>query len=59
MTCTCPEQARGWWDCLDCPEHGADAAAAGDADCAAEMQAENAWLRYAEYDPRMNDPREW
>jgi len=59
MTCTCPEHAAGWWDCLDCPEHGAAANAAGDAEHAAEAQAENAWLRAAEYDPRMDDPREW
>jgi hypothetical protein len=24
-----------------------------------EQQAESAWLRAAEYDPRMDDPREW
>ena len=24
-----------------------------------EQYAENAWLRAAEYDPRMEDPREW
>lgn len=24
-----------------------------------EIAAENAWLRAAEYDPRMSDPREW
>jgi hypothetical protein len=24
-----------------------------------EIEAENAWLRAAEYDPRMQDPREW
>lgn len=30
-----------------------------DAEQADEIYAENAWLRAAEYDPRMNDPREW
>ena len=25
----------------------------------AEIRAENAWLHAAEYDPRMEDPREW
>jgi len=25
----------------------------------AEMEAEEAWLRAAEYDARMSDPREW
>jgi hypothetical protein len=24
-----------------------------------EIWAEDAWLRAAEYDPRMDDPREW
>jgi len=24
-----------------------------------EIDAENGWLRAAEYDPRMDDPREW
>jgi hypothetical protein len=29
------------------------------AEQASEIAAENAWLRAAEYDPRMHDPREW
>jgi hypothetical protein len=36
---------------------GIDAAHAAQQE--SEIQAENAWLRAAEYDPRMDDPREW
>lgn len=46
--CQCPEHPRGWWDCTDCPEHGEAASREGDAEHAAEMAAENAWLRHAE-----------
>jgi hypothetical protein len=34
-------------------------AADREAEHRAEERAENAWLRAAEYDPRMDDPREW
>lgn len=59
VTCSCPPIPAGWWDCTECPLHGEEAAAAGDAETASEQYAENAWLRAAEYDPRMHDPREW
>jgi hypothetical protein len=46
--CTCPETARGPWDCLDCPLHGAEAEEYLAAEQQAEIDAENAWLRAAE-----------
>ncbi len=43
----------------ECPIHGAEYAAHLEAEARAEQYAESAWLRAAEYDPRMSDPREW
>jgi len=55
--CTCPELARGPWDCLDCSEHGQQAADECAAEQQAEIDAENAWLRAAEN--AMEDCPEW
>jgi hypothetical protein len=46
--CDCPADAAGAWDCVDCPRHGADAHADLAEAQAAEIDAENAWLRAAE-----------
>lgn len=53
-TCTCPPNARVY-ECMDCPAHGAEAEAEVAAQAASEIAAESAWLRAAEYDPRMAD----
>lgn len=46
--CSCPANARGPWECLDCPVHGAEASADVEAEARSEQQAESAWLRAAE-----------
>jgi hypothetical protein len=46
--CTCPADAAGPWDCLDCEVHGEADAKALDAMHASEIAAENAWLTHAE-----------
>lgn len=57
--CTCPTEARGPWDCLDCPVHGAECEAELAAEQKAEIDAENAWLRAAESGyPGYDDERE-
>lgn len=48
LACTCPEDAAGPWDCVDCPLHGAEAAAEVEAQHKSETDAENGWLRAAE-----------
>lgn len=50
-TCTADVDFYG----CDCPGCLDDA----EAQHKSEMAAENAWLVAAEYDPRMDDPREW
>lgn len=45
--CECPDNAQVW-HCVDCPIHGKDAEAELEAQHAAEIWAENAWLRAAE-----------
>lgn len=55
--CTCPRDARGPWDCLDCPRHGELAAQDVEAQAKAEINAEYGWLRAAE--ASMEDYPEW
>lgn len=55
--CTCPPDAAGPWDCLDCPVHGKAADAEVAAQAAAEQAAEEGWLRAAEN--AMEDCPEW
>jgi hypothetical protein len=55
--CSCPSPTAPPKDCLGCLVHGEDAEHALQQE--SEIAAENAWLRHAEYDPRMDDPREW
>ena len=57
--CTCPEYAPHPSYCTECPVHGLDATLACEAEASSEQRAESAWLRAAECDPRMDDPREW
>jgi hypothetical protein len=57
--CDCADDARGWWDCVDCAVHGAEARAEGDAEHKSEMDAENAWLRHAENQGFYDDDRGW
>jgi len=60
MDCTCQDATNPWDDeALDCPVHAEAARRELETQAAAERAAENAWLRAAEYDPRMDDPREW
>ena len=49
--CTCPEYAPHPSYCTECPLHGLDATLACEAEATWEQQAEQAWLREAEYDP--------
>lgn len=48
VTCECPQIATGPWDCLDCPIHGKAAHLECEQTQQSEIDAENAWLRYAE-----------
>lgn len=57
--CACPSDATGPWDCIECPVHGERAAKECEAEHRAEMQAENAWLRAAEYDPEAEAFAAW
>lgn len=55
--CSCPSPSAPPKDCVGCLVHGLDAEHALEQE--SEIAAENAWLRHAEYDPRMDNPREW
>ena len=57
LTCTCPADAAGPWDCTECPAHGEAANIEVEAQAKAEMDAENGWLRAAEN--AMEDCPEW
>ncbi len=58
VPCTCPGDGTDTiFDALECPIHEAEALAECEAEQAAEIAAENAWLRHAEN--QMEDCPAW